>query len=285
MPDDLRDSLGFTFRVGSSAGGGRGICQPFRMKDSRELDVSSLHTIISDGPTPLFATVSGAHLYGFASADSDVDIRGSFVLPIDTVIGLDSAEETWEVSKIIDGLEVDWVAHDVAKFIKMMMKKNGYVLEQLYSPLIVHGGEWLDELRELGQRCIVRYLYHHYRGFYNNECKMMAKAGATAKSVLYAYRVLLTGVHVLETGIVQANLPKLMELYSTEGVDELITLKVEGTEKQELDPALLQTHLTRLNALEERLDAAFDKSDLPETVDNKDALSDYLVRARKTLGA
>jgi hypothetical protein len=255
------------------------------MKDSRELDVSSLHTIISDGPTPLFATVSGAHLYGFASADSDVDIRGSFVLPIDTVIGLDSAEETWEVSKIIDGLEVDWVAHDVAKFIKMMMKKNGYVLEQLYSPLIVHGGEWLDELRELGQRCIVRYLYHHYRGFYNNECKMMAKAGATAKSVLYAYRVLLTGVHVLETGIVQANLPKLMELYSTEGVDELITLKVEGTEKQELDPALLQTHLTRLNALEERLDAAFDKSDLPETVDNKDALSDYLVRARKTLGA
>jgi predicted nucleotidyltransferase len=255
------------------------------MKDSRELDVSSLQPIITDGPTPLFATISGAHLYGFASADSDVDIRGSFVLPIDTVIGLESAEETWQISKVIDGLEVDWVAHDVAKFITMMMKKNGYVLEQLYSPLVVYGGEWLDELRELGQRCIVRYLYHHYRGFYNNECKMMAKAGATAKSVLYAYRVLLTGVHVLETGNIEANLPNLIELYSPEGVRELIDLKVEGTEKQELDPELLQTHLARLNSLEERLDGAFERSDLPEAVDNRDALSDFLVRARKTLGA
>ncbi|MFA5507563.1 MAG: nucleotidyltransferase domain-containing protein [Vulcanimicrobiota bacterium] len=255
------------------------------MKDSRELDLSSLQPIITGGPTPLFATISGAHLYGFASADSDVDIRGSFVLPIDTVIGLETAEETWQVSQVIDGLEVDWVAHDVAKFITMMMKKNGYVLEQLYSPKVVYGGEWLEELRELGRSCIVKYLYHHYRGFYNNECKMMAKAGATAKSVLYAYRVLLTGIHVLETSTIEANLPNLIQLYSTEGVQELITLKVEGTEKQELDPVLLQTHLARLNALQERLDMAFEKSDLPETVDNRDALSDYLVRVRRTLGA
>lgn len=253
--------------------------------DSRQLDLTSLQPIVSSGPTPLFATISGAHLYGFASADSDVDIRGSFVLPIDTVIGLESAEETWQVHKEIDGLEVDWVAHDVCKFIKMMMKKNGYVLEQLYSPLVVHGGAWLDELRELGRSCIVKYLYHHYRGFYNNECKMMAKAGATAKSVLYAYRVLLSGVHVLETGMIEAQLPVLVEKYSTEGVADLITLKVEGTEKQVLDPELVQSHLIRLNNLEERLDAAFDKSDLPESVDNKEALSDFLVRARKTLGA
>lgn len=255
------------------------------MKDSRELDVSSLQSIISDGPTPLFATISGAHLYGFASADSDVDIRGSFVLPIDTVLGLESAEETWQVSEVINGLEVDWVAHDVEKFITMMMKKNGYVLEQLYSPLVVHGGKWLDELRELGKSCIVRYLYHHYRGFYNSECKMMAKAGATAKSVLYAYRVLLSGIHVLETGLIEANLPSLISTYSTEGVEELISLKVEGTEKQALDAELLQTHLVRLNDLEKRLDSAFEASTLPETVDNRDALSDYLVRARKTLGA
>lgn len=255
------------------------------MKDSRELQLSSLQPILAEGPTPLFATISGAHLYGFASADSDVDIRGSFVLPIDKVIGLESAEETWQVSKVINGLEVDWVAHDVSKFLKMMVKKNGYVLEQLYSPLVVHGGEWHEELKALGRACIVRYLYHHYRGFYNNECKMMAKSGATAKSVLYAYRVLLSGIHVLETGEIEAQLPVLVETYSTEGVGELITLKVEGTEKQYLEQDLVQTHLTRLNELEERLDAAFETSTLPETIDNTPALSDYLVRARRTLGA
>ena len=225
------------------------------------------------------------HLYGFASADSDVDIRGSFVLPIDTILGLESAEETWQVHEEVAGLDVDWVAHDIYKFITMMSKKNGYVLEQLYSPLVVHGGSWLDELRELGRKCIVKYLYHHYRGFYNNECKMMAKAGATAKSVLYAYRVLLSGIHVLDTGCVEARLPTLIENYSIDGVVDLISLKVEGTEKQTLDPKLVQSHLIQLDELEKRLESSFNKSELPESVDNKAALSDFLVRARKSLGA
>lgn len=109
------------------------------MKDSRELQVSSLKPILEDGPTPLFATISGAHLYGFASADSDVDIRGSFVLPIDAVLGLESREETWEVSRVIDGLEVDWVAHDARKFITMMTKKKRL---RARTTLLASGGPW-----------------------------------------------------------------------------------------------------------------------------------------------
>src|SRR5256714_7112237 len=35
-------------------------------------------------------------------------------------------------------LEMDIVSHDVKKFFRLLLKKNGYVLEQLYSPLIVH---------------------------------------------------------------------------------------------------------------------------------------------------
>ncbi|WP_274519994.1 DNA polymerase beta superfamily protein [Abditibacterium utsteinense] len=31
---------------------------------------------------PLFVTVSGAHLYGFASPDSDFDLRGAHILPL-----------------------------------------------------------------------------------------------------------------------------------------------------------------------------------------------------------
>ena len=34
-------------------------------------------------PYPLlFATISGAHLYGFPSPDSDYDLRGAHVLPL-----------------------------------------------------------------------------------------------------------------------------------------------------------------------------------------------------------
>ncbi len=37
----------------------------------------------------VFVTVSGAHLYGFASSDSDYDLRGVHVLPIRDVVGLE----------------------------------------------------------------------------------------------------------------------------------------------------------------------------------------------------
>jgi uncharacterized protein len=98
-----------------------------------------LIAIVSKQPYPLlFATISGAHLYGFPSPDSDYDLRGSHILPVSEVVGLDPGRETIEVSKIIEGLQIDLVTHDVKKFFSLLLKKNGYVLEQLYSPLIVH---------------------------------------------------------------------------------------------------------------------------------------------------
>ena len=53
------------------------------------LDRETLNRLVEAGPRPLFATVSGAHLYGFASRDSDVDLRGAFVAPLEEVLGLD----------------------------------------------------------------------------------------------------------------------------------------------------------------------------------------------------
>jgi predicted nucleotidyltransferase len=53
----------------------------------RQLDYAELRTIMGEQPYPLlFATVSGAHLYGFPSRDSDVDHRGVHVLPADEVV-------------------------------------------------------------------------------------------------------------------------------------------------------------------------------------------------------
>src|ERR1700750_2655814 len=97
-----------------------------------------LTRIVAAQPYPLvLTTISGAHLYGFPSPDSDYDLRGIHVLPLEDVAGFKKGEETLEVSGVFDGLEVDLVTHDARKFFQLMLKKNGYVLEQLYSPLIV----------------------------------------------------------------------------------------------------------------------------------------------------
>src|SRR5207248_7623773 len=98
-----------------------------------------LHRIVAAQPYPLlFATISGAHLYGFPSPDSDFDLRGAHVLPLAEVVGLDPGRETIELSRTRSGVQIDMVTHDVRKFISLLLKKNGYVLEQVLSPLVVY---------------------------------------------------------------------------------------------------------------------------------------------------
>src|SRR5256885_11258580 len=131
-----------------------------------------LHRIVAAQPySLLFTTISGAHLYGFPSPDSDFDLRGVHVLPLGKVVGLDVCDETVEDSRVIDGLEMDIVSHDVRKFFKLLLKKNGYVLEQLFSPLIVHTTLEHAELKALagGDKgrtgVITKHHSHHYFGF------------------------------------------------------------------------------------------------------------------------
>lgn len=89
-------------------------------------------------PYPLvFATVSGAHLYGFASVDSDLDLRAVHVLPAAEVVGLRTGPDTLQHTGVRDGVELDVVSHDLLKFARLLTGRNGYVLEQLLSPLVV----------------------------------------------------------------------------------------------------------------------------------------------------
>src|SRR4029077_19197243 len=91
-----------------------------------------LFRIVAAQPYPLlFATISGAHLYGFPSPDSDYDLRGVHILPADEAVGLLPRRETIEFAGLRDGVEMDLVTHDVHKFFTMLLKRNGYVLEQL----------------------------------------------------------------------------------------------------------------------------------------------------------
>jgi len=63
---------------------------------------SRLHRIVAAQPYPLlFATISGAHLYGFPSPDSDFDLRGAHILPLEKIVGLDVREETIEQEMIV----------------------------------------------------------------------------------------------------------------------------------------------------------------------------------------
>lgn len=243
---------------------------------------SNLSKHVGQHPYPLlFATISGAHLYGFPSADSDYDLRGVHLLPLEEVIGLKVGQETVDKTTIDDGLEIDLVTHDARKFFGLLLKKNGYVMEQVLSPLIVHTTPEHDELKAIAVRCLTRHHAHHYLGFSANQWKLFSKEPEPrVKPLLYVYRVLLTGIHLMRTGEIEANLNRLNESFQLSYIAELIDRKVNGAEKETLNDADLAFHQREYERLTTGLEQSHESSQLPETPEGKDALHDLLVRLR-----
>lgn len=287
-----------------------------------------LHRIVAAQPYPLlFATISGAHLYGFPSPDSDYDLRGAHVLPLDAVVGLEVRDETVQQQMIVppditqggarhsvraesgkqsggaqgtdaphhDGpLEMDIVSHDVKKFFGLLLKKNGYVLEQLYSPLVVHTTPEHAELMEICRTkpagsetgapggVITKHHSHHYFGFSETQWKLFDKERPRrVKPLLYVYRVLLTGIHLMRTGVVNANLVELNAEARLPYIADLIARKQSG-ENTTLEDADVEFHQREYEHLRVELQAAHDASSLRELPSDatRQALNDLLVRVR-----
>jgi hypothetical protein len=241
-----------------------------------------LSEVVAAQPYPLvFATVSGAHLYGFPSPDSDYDLRGTHLLPAREVLGLHPTRDTIETSRNENGLDLDLVTHDIRKFLGLMLKKNGYVLEQLYSPLIVFTTPEHEELKTLGKGCITRHHSHHYLGFTETQWNLLLKHDPPRiKPLLYVYRVLLTGIHLMRTGEVEANLLTLNREFRLPYIDDLVARKAQGPEKGTLTHADLAFHERERKRLETLLAEESQRSALPEAATARDALSNFLVRVR-----
>lgn len=248
---------------------------------------SQLQLAISAQPYPLlFATLSGAHHYGFASPDSDYDLRGVHILPLIEVIGLDARQETIQDSRVEGGLEIDLVTHDLRKFMKLLLKTNGYVLEQLFSPLVVTTTKEHEELKTIARACITRHHAHHYLGFAQTQWKLFAKEQPRrVKPLLYVYRVLLTGIHLMRTGEIETNLPRLNEEGKLPFIDDLLQRKMQGSENITLPQSDLEFHEAQFIRLIDQLENLREASDLPSQPSGRDALNELLVRVRLSAGA
>lgn len=252
----------------------------------RYLDRDHLASVSRRGPPPVFATVSGAHLYGFASPDSDVDLRGAYLLDARTMLGLAPPDETMTIvaNEAPPGsskeLELDWVAHDLRKFVRMMVSHNGYAMEQLYSPLVVVSGPIHEELKSLGRGAITRPMVRHYFGFAKGRRQRLREPDPTVKHLLYAYRVYLSGIHLMQTGELDANLPSLNRRFRLGPIDELVERKREGAEKMKLHPDELATHMGHLDRLESALTEAHERSHLPMEPLTTIDLEDLVIRVR-----
>jgi uncharacterized protein len=163
---------------------------------------------------------------------------------------VDVRHDTVQDERIIEGLEMDIVSHDVKKFFGLMLKKNGYVLEQLHSPVIVHTTPEHDELKAIARGCV--------------------------------YRVLLTGIWLMRTGEIEANLLTLNEDFQLPFIGELVQRKLSGPEQSTLNDADIDFHTGEYERLRAELQAAHEACHLPElpTDSTRSALNDLLIRLR-----
>nr|WP_246141812.1 nucleotidyltransferase domain-containing protein [Hyella patelloides] len=210
-------------------------------------------------------------------------MRGVHILPIEEIVGLDALQETIELSEIRENIEIDLVTHDLKKFCSLLLKRNGYVLEQLYSSLIVYSTPEHQELKAIAVNCLTRFHSYHYSGFAKNQWQLLSKSTAPqAKPLLYLYRVLLTGIYLMKTGTIEANLVSLNQEFQLPYIPELIDLKIQGAEKSTLKDIDLDFHFQEYQRLQNELEVASQNSHLPDEPSAKEDLNQFLVRLRKS---
>ena len=183
----------------------------------------------------LYACESGSRAWGFASSDSDYDIRFLYRRPIKDSYQIHDLPDTIEIP-IKDDLDPGgW---DLRKALQLLHKSNGALIEWLHSPIIYQKKETFhEELKILAHSSLDRKnLANHYRGMAKRVLNIdLATSEPTGKAYLYALRATLAGLHVLIHGtpppVEFAKLLSLLPKTERKAVDQLLTWKTTATEK------------------------------------------------------
>jgi predicted nucleotidyltransferase len=100
------------------------------------------------------------------------------------------------------------------------------------------------------------------------------------KPLLYVYRVLLTGIHLMRTGEVEADLVRLNDSARLAHVRDLIAQKTGDREQSTLSDDSFAFHEGEYARLRSELEDAYQRSALPENPRASAALDALLVRLR-----
>lgn len=147
-----------------------------------------------EGVTVLYACESGSRAWGFASEDSDWDVRFVYVRPRDWYLSIDLERKRDVIEFDLDENDLDIAGWDLRKALQLFAKANPPLLEWLDSGIVYREVGWVAaRLRELAPRWYspLGCLYH-YRSMATRTFKdKLDRDVVKRKSYLYAIRPLL----------------------------------------------------------------------------------------------
>ncbi len=208
----------------------------------------------------IYKCVIGSRAYGLDTPESDTDYRGIYLPP---------ADRHWSFAGVPEQIESDerqecfW---EIEKFLSLALKANPNVLECLYTPMVEKMTPLAEELLAMRSAFLSRLAYQTYNSYVLSQFKKLDANAPKWKHVMHLIRLLLTGITVLEKGIV----PVRVEAYR----EQLLAIR-----KGEI--AWVDINRWR-EELHTRLDKAFVETTLPARPDY-DRVEAFLLKARRTM--
>lgn len=212
--------------------------------------------------TILLAVESGSRAWGFASPDSDFDVRFIYKRPKNEYLKLNTdrdvielpVDDTWDVN--------GW---DLDKTLKLLFKSNPTLFEWINSPLCYYKTDFTDKIKPvLNEYFSVKNTVYHYLNTARNNMKIyLSGEKIHPKKYFYALRPVLACLWVLEH---QTPPPVLFsELTKTmlpdnllPSLDYLLDIKMNNPEKAEIAPVrdideFLRQHIEEIDKVMESL--------------------------------
>ena len=190
--------------------------------------------------TVLWAVESGSRAWGFASPDSDFDVRFIYKQKEEAYLKLNPGrdvielpiDDTWDVS--------GW---DLDKTLKLLQKSNPTLYEWFQSPIRYYETDFSQRIEPLLNECFSeeKMLYHYLNTATHNIRDFLSGDSVRPKKYFYALRPILaclwirtyhTAPPVLFDDLYRTVLPETLK----DSVDYLLELKIHGPEKMEIPP-------------------------------------------------
>ena len=187
----------------------------------------------------LLAVESGSRAWGFASPDSDFDVRFIYIHPREYYLRLEKQRDVIELP-IDDVWDVNgW---DLDKTLKLLRGSNPTLFEWLLSPIVYWDDGFRERIQPVAQRCFSeKSMLHHYLNMARGNQRLhLAGKTVIPKKYFYVLRPALACRWILSRGcpppvpfdrLSDAELPAALR----PGVDRLLDLKIHGPEKMEME--------------------------------------------------
>ena len=182
----------------------------------------------------LLAVESGSRAWGFASPDSDYDVRFIYIRRLEDYLRLDAIRDVIELP-INDVLDINgW---DLQKTLRLLHKSNPTLFEWFSSPIVYQKTEFADKFRDLMMHYFSskKTLYHYVSMAEGNYREYLKGDLVRAKKYFYVLRPVLACQWILDRGtpppmlfseLLKAELP--VELIDV--VNQLLELKMNSPE-------------------------------------------------------